>query len=246
MNITASSWYAGLLWLLGLGFHGINVLLKGSEEKEGALDFLDPFHHEFFSANVPDPARPAVILVGPREGETLALAVNDRVQVKKTDSDFPLQFFTDRYKVTAVPGSGMVKLDLGDNSLPVTGSERTMQTSRINVELFRDIEVLDVTVTLGGRKVAEDEEIAVNPMQRAALQVEPGGHRKYDVTLLKPQTGDIRLITADTSLKAENTSRSKSRGFTTTSPRQIRWRRRPRAWIARSSRPPYPGAAVQG
>jgi hypothetical protein len=34
--------------------------------------------------------------------------------------------------------------------------------------------------------IAEDEEIAVNPMQRAALQVEPGGHRKYDVTLLKP------------------------------------------------------------
>src|SRR5437773_934162 len=60
-------------------------------------------------------------------------------------------------------------------------------------ELFRDVTVEDVTVAIGGKKVAEGEEFSLLPMQRAGVEFTPGGARQYEATMPRPSLGDVYM-----------------------------------------------------
>jgi hypothetical protein len=70
------------------------------------------------------------------------------------------------------------------------------------IDLIHDLQVLDVTVRVGGRLVAEGADLALLPFERARVAVRPNGARRYEATVTRPTDGDIRRIDGDLSLQA--------------------------------------------
>src|SRR5439155_10545756 len=57
--------------------------------------------------------------------------------------------------------------------------------------LFFDVNVTDVTVTVAGQAVADGGSVTLVLTQRADVAVDPGGDRRYAVTLLQPAGGSV-------------------------------------------------------
>jgi hypothetical protein len=55
--------------------------------------------------------------------------------------------------------------------------------------LLYDVVVSDVTVSVGGQNVANDDTVTLVATQRAAVSVTPNGDRRYAVGMVRPQSG---------------------------------------------------------
>lgn len=117
LDLLVGSVYGGLLWLTMAAIHGIRLLATDGDPPPF---FLDPFALEYFPATVPDPAHADTITIPALASGTLALAVGDRVQLKKPSEGQPITFFSNRRTVKEVRGGGTVQLAGGD--LPLEGN----------------------------------------------------------------------------------------------------------------------------
>jgi hypothetical protein len=121
-ELVAGSTFASLLWLLGLAYHYINLLIKWAAGSDSLFtDAIDPFAIDWFDADTPDPARPTAIRIQPHDGKSLTPKTGDRLQFKPAIPGL----FAKRLTVVTVAGDGTVELDdtpPGDRPLQVAPS----------------------------------------------------------------------------------------------------------------------------
>jgi len=104
------------------------------------------------------------------------------------------------------PGSHFVTLN---DAIPGAREAREAQEKKEQT-IFYEKTVRDVTVKVAGQPKNNGDTVKLVQCQRAVIEVEPGGDRRYSVTVMRPKDGDVLQKGGDLILQAQTTNNTET------------------------------------